>query len=109
MPRQPRICPVCSQPARSRDPTITLEGVRHHLACARSAGLTPRARGRPPKPAGTRARDQKPLYVRCTLEQRQRWELHALERGVSLEDHVRQCMDDYYNRAHAPRLTSTQM
>jgi hypothetical protein len=49
MPREPRICPVCTEPCRQGQVTITLGGVRHHLACAQRAGLAARERGAPTK------------------------------------------------------------
>lgn len=89
MPRPPRICPGCTQPIRQREHTITLAGVRHHLECARSAGLTPRGRGRPPKPVGQRVRDAKPLYLRLTVEARASLDAAAQARGMSTEDYAR--------------------
>lgn len=45
-PNRVHVCPLCSEPVRPRQSWISLGAVRHHLSCARKAGLAQENRGR---------------------------------------------------------------
>lgn len=90
-PNRVRICPLCSGPVKSRQSWVSLGAVRHHLSCAREAGLVRETRGRPVDTARS-ADDAVKISLRLSAVENAHAVLVAFARRVTIPELCRRLL-----------------